>query len=147
MNYSEKIFEILGVKPYEEFKIDIYPKFEYRINSSLIVEIHEDTWHVSNYVTLRSILLGDYKIIKIPKPTKEEQLVIEYARLCGYNWIAKDKNGRCFTYKLKPLKIEREWQSDFSEDTPPLELGYNLSFLSWEDKEPYYIGDDTNVDK
>ena len=146
MDYSEKIFEMLGVKPYEEFKINLYPQFEYRINSSLIVEIHEDTWHISNFVNLRNILLGEYKIIKIFKPTNEEQLVIDYARLCGYNWITKDQDKKCFTYKLKPLKREREWQSNFSDYTPALELGYSLSFLSWEDKEPYYIGDDKNVE-
>ena len=77
MNYSEKVFEMLGVKPYEEFKVNLYPQFEYRINSSLIVEIHEDTWHISSFVNLRNILLGEYKIIKILKPTKDAPLVFD----------------------------------------------------------------------
>ena len=151
MNYSEKIFEVLGVEPYKEFKLDnAKDLYTYRITNDLRIEVKVNKfvpWTLSNFIHIRSILLGEHKIIKILKPTKEEQLVIDYARLCGYNWIAKDKDGRCFAYELKPLKIEREWQSDFSDYTPALEIGYNLSFLSWEDKEPYYIGGDKNVDK
>lgn len=154
MNYSEEIFKMLGVKPYEEFKLDFenksYQSYLYRITNDLRIEVKVNTmtsWKLSTFISIRLILSGERKIIKILKPTKEEQLVIDYARLCGYNWIAKDKDERCFTYKLKPLKIEIAWDSDFSDYTPALELGYNLSFLSWKDNEPYYIGDDKNVDK
>ena len=139
---------MLGVKPYEEFKIDnAKDLYTYRITNDLRIEVKVNKiapWKLSNFTHIRPILLGEYKIIKISKPTKEEQLVIDYARLCGYNWIAKDQDERCFIYKLKPLKREREWQSAFSDYTPALELGYSLSFLSWGDEEPYYIGDDKN---
>lgn len=146
MDYSEKIFEILGVKPYEEFKIaDEKETYVYRITNILRIEVKIDNaWLLSNFVHIGDILIGYKKIIKIQKPTKEEQLVIDYAKLVGYNWIAKDMDGNCYAYDTKPIKnLKNEmWGNDNSTTN----LEYNLSFLSWEDDEPYYIGDDTNVE-
>ena len=148
MDYSEKIFEMLGVKPYEEFKIDnTKDLYTYRITNDLRIEVkvNEFTpWTLSNFIYIRPILLGEYKIIKISKPTKEEQLVIDYAKLLGYNWIAKDMDGNCYAYDTKPIKIleDEMWGNDDSSTN----LEYNLSFLSWKDDEPYYIGDDKNVE-
>lgn len=72
MNYSEKIFEMLGVKPYEEFYIKNKYQFHnpYRINANLEIEICGEPCLISDHVNLRNILLGEYKIIKIPKLTR-----------------------------------------------------------------------------
>ena len=148
MDYSEKIFEMLGVEPYEEFKIaDEKETYVYRITNILRIEVKVDNaWLLSAFVHIRDILIGYKKIIKIQKPTKEEQLVIDYARLCGYNWIAKDPDGTCFAYSKKPFKSEKTWHVDFSDYTIASDLKYDLSFLFWEDKEPYYIGNNEDVE-
>ena len=165
MNYSEKIFEILGIKPYEEFYIKGH-KHKYRINQNLIVEVEPQEenhilWTSSTYVGIRSILLGKKKIIKIPKRTitKKDQIVIDYAKLLGFNWIAKDENGRVYAYKEKPVKLinERVWDAapcqnlksnismkrggigQFPHQATP--IFFSISLISWEDEEPYYIGD------
>lgn len=150
MDYSEKIFEMLDVKPYEEFKIDnAKDLYTYRITNDLRIEVkvNEFTpWTLSNFTHIKSILLGKCKIIKIFKPTKEEQLVIDYARLCGYNWIAKDADNQCYAYDNKPIWEFNMWVNSSSSNKAAKNLEYNLSFLSGKDDEPYYIGDDKNVE-
>ena len=146
---------MLGVKPYEEFKIDnAKDLYTYRITNDLRIEVIETNekvnkfapWTLSNFTHIRPILLGEHKIIKILKPTKEEQLVIDYAKLCGYKWIAKDADNKCYAYVDKPIWEFNMWKISSLSDKTAKDLEYNLSFLSWEDDEPYYIGDDKNVE-
>lgn len=83
-------------------------------------------------------------ICKKPIPTEMEQLAIDYALACGYHWLAKDKDGSVYTYKKKPYKdtsIEA-WGDSANDYTNNIfEIELPISFLSWEDDEPYYIGD------
>lgn len=147
MNYTEQIFKMLNIEPFEEFKIKDYDLI-YRINSNLIVECRkqkESKWILSSN-SIRHFLTDTELIIKIPKPTKEDQIVINYARLCGYNWIAKDlgNNGHCFAYKEKPVKTNYGWDNQPIAKQPAMFLHYCLSCVS--EDEPYCIKKENKED-
>ena len=99
-------------------------------------------WSEKGYHTLSDILLGNVEIVKIPKMTKEERIAIDYARICGYKWLAKDKQGGVYAYFDKPSKKSTVWETT---NSAMLVVGVPISFLSWEDDEPYYIGGEENA--
>lgn len=139
---ARKIFDILGVEPVEEFRI-VRDGMLCRFSEDLTLQckIGERLWDaVENTDTYRKIISGETKIIKIPKPTKEDEIVIAYAKLCGCKYIAKDENGKCKAFETRPEKIDTRWWKSLP-NAKIIELGYNLSFLSWEDEKPYYIGE------
>ena len=136
---ARKIFDILGVGPGEEFKVSD-SNFRYSFNHNLGLEFYNGAeWRdVENIDTYRKILNGEMKIIKIPKPTEEDKIVIAYAKLCGCKWVAKDKSGGVCAFTDRPYKEDDYWNQD---EDKFVELMHNISFLSWEDEEPYYIGE------
>ena len=135
MDYAKYIFDKLNVKPYEEFKLE-GEDLLYRLDEQLNVEgkFTSIGWSRSAH-TIQSILNGTYSIIKFP--SKEDQIVIDYAKLCGYKYIAKDKNGDVCMYQEKPIKHYTQWVA-MGGLKPIL---HPISLVSWEDEEPYYIGD------
>ena len=94
-------------------------------------------WDTALLCFLLEILTGRCDIVKIPHPTAEEQLAIDYARACGRKWIATDKYGTA-AFEKKPVKGKYVWLH--SEHGKCFEIHLPISFLSWED-EPFYIGD------
>lgn len=146
MELKEQIFKLLNIKPNEEFKINS-PFFEkdeklctYKLTENMVVEYKDnyDRWN-PDWTILPKLLNGEASIKKIIVPTKEEQIVIDYARLLGYKWLAKDKNGAICGYSEKPTKSSCTWA--LNEGAYSYLEYENISFLSFEDKEPYYIGD------
>lgn len=141
---ARKIFDILGVEPEEVFEInDMCYEFKFTNNLELYYRDKQtptksSAWACREYARPLVDLLSGIRTIK-PKPTKEDEIVIAYAKLCGYNYIAKDKSGAVHAYRTKPAKRAEcpEWDNDGCYST----LHYNISFLSWEDAEPYYIGE------
>ena len=147
-DYTNKIFEMLGVEPEEEFTLRFCEK---------VFGVYKLDKHLNLYFRLcksantfsqscrgiKDILNGNFEIIKIPKPTAEEQLAIDYARACGYKWLAKNSNGEVYAFKRKPAKIYSigYWHVNDLLDNVNIILHNPISFLSWEDEEPYYIGD------
>ena len=143
MNYSNEIFKILGIKPGEEFKVDKTDCI-YKLdgNLRLMFKYHYNEWEASAY-ELADILTGQLSIIKIVELTKEEQTAVDYAKLSGFKWLAKDKNGDSYAFTHKPTKndVLNYWETFDVDDSTLTEILIPLSFLSWEDEEPYYIGD------
>lgn len=148
-NHSEKIFEILGIEPMRKFKVKPtgdsiidYDDYTYFIDSNLNTYEDDFIHSCKNYTILPKLLSGQLKIIK-ELSTKninispEEQTVIDYCKLCGYKYLAKDKIGEIWAYKEKPEKRETMWLDLDNDDTTEIE--YNLSFLSWDDEEPWVI--------
>lgn len=139
---ARKIFDILGVEPDEEFKVSDN-NFKYSFDHKLGLEFYDGSeWHkVENANMYRNIINGYSHIIKIPKPTEEDKIVIAYAKLCGHLYLAKDVSGAVYAYKTKPTRRAEcpEWDSGGSY----FHVYHDVSFLSWEDEEPYYIGGDT----
>ena len=140
---ARKIFDILGVEPDEEFKVSDN-NFKYSFDHKLGLEFYNGSeWHkVENADMYRQIMNGYSHIIKIPKPTEEDKIVIAYAKLCGCKYIAKDSDGSIYAYKDRPDKGETCWhQVNHDAQFATVELICDISFLSWEDEEPYYIGE------
>lgn len=148
MDYREQIFKMLDIEPDEEFKLN--NGLRYCLDKDLNLWYRNPEWFEGRFeaadYSIKDILNGAYKIIKLPKeikPTKEEQIAIDYARLCGYGYLAKDKDDRVYAYDKKPHKIieKGEWKNGFN----CLRIHFPISLLSWEDTEPYYIGGDENA--
>ena len=145
----DKVFDILGVEPFEEFFIadEEYSGVKYYIDYDLkIYAMPSDSdfgmEEERSDIIILDILKNKLKIQRIYKPTEKEQLAIDYALACGYSWIAKDKDGTIYAYKEKPQKIDNNhiWAADNSFRNGTLKIGLPISFLSWDDEEPYYIG-------
>lgn len=144
MNYSKQIFEMLGVELGEEFKLN--NGWSYCLDKDLNLWYRNPDWTEGRFETadysIKDILNGAYKIIKLQKkiaPTKKEQVAIDYARLCGYKYLAKDKDGGIYAYLSEPYKNKpKEFWS--AKTTGTMQIRIPISFLSWEDDEPYYIG-------
>ncbi len=144
MDYTNTICEMLCIKPDEEFKLcknkDIkdfrYPK--YKLGKDMVVKCQNEMgeWSI-DYTILPRLLTGEYIIKKIIIPTGNEQIAINYARLLGHNWIAKDEDGSIFAYISKPHKDNGGWSRD---DCAATQIEYDISFISYSDSEPYYIG-------
>ena len=80
-------------------------------------------------------LLGEYK-----KPVKLSKFEYEYLKVAkkeGFNFIARDGDGRLFLYKNKPFKSLDEWIVA-SKDCSRI-LDSLLNFVKWEDEEPCNI--------
>lgn len=141
MNYTKQIFEMLGVAPNEEFYIkSSIVKHRYRITNELIVKFKDDDG-VDDFSIhpIRDFLIGNLEIQKIIKPTKKEQLAIDYGKTCGFQWMAKDMNGEVYYYERFPTKGHAAWDPYLSKVAKCL---IDISFIHWEDEEPYYIGDE-----
>ena len=140
-----KVFEILGVKPNEYFKM-IDAEFNEESNGSYCIDdnlkLHcselrnEDVERNSSNAIIIDILRG--KKVIIPTPTEKEQLAIDYARALGCKWIAKDKDGLIYAFTEKPHKMTTIWTIENGEN---YEIQIPISFIHWDDEEPYYIGD------
>ena len=149
-NYSKKIFEMLGIEPMEKFRVKTlmqdeqkeYDNYIYYFTSNLLCYEKGYSTECKNYCILPKLLSGSFKIvkdlsIKNINLTPEEQTVINYCKLCGYKYLAKDKIGEIWAYKEKPEKTATMWLDLDNDDTTEIE--YNLSFLSWDDEEPWVI--------
>ena len=141
----DKVFDILGVEPFEEFFIadEEYAGVKYYIDYDLkIYAMPSDSdfgmEEERSDIIILDILKNKLKIQRIYKPTKKEQLAIDYARAIGCKWIAKDKEGWISGFTEKPHKTIEIWNTKNGEIYP---INIPISFIHWDDEEPYYIGD------
>ena len=141
----DKVFDILGVEPFEEFLItnDEYAGVKYYIDYDLkIYAMPSDSdfgmEEERSDIIILDILKNKLKIQRIYKPTKKEQLAIDYARALGCKWIAKDKDDLIYAFTEKPHKMTTIWTIENGEN---YEIQIPISFIHWDDEEPYYIGD------
>ena len=149
---TKEIFEFLNVEPDEIFQIEGSTNY-YKINKDLQLylahsqkNVVKKLWELCGpHLTISNLLVGKATIEKIIKPTEKEQLAINYAKACGFNWIAKDESGAVYAFVDKPIKHEqiKQWGIGQSFHTAA-QILLPISFLSWKDEEPYYIGDDKN---
>lgn len=140
-----KVFEILGVKPNEYFKM-IDAEFNEESNGLYCIDdnlkLHcsalrsEYVERDSSNAIIIDILRG--KKIIIPTPTEKEQLAIDYARALGCKWIAKDIDSLIYAFTEKPQKMTAVWDVEKGEH---FVINIPISFIHWDDEEPYYIGD------
>ena len=150
IDHTEEVFKLLGISPNEVFKVKSLNGVDYKINEGLgILFLNGQGKWEGSQLSLVDFLNGNVTIYKKPIPTEMEQLAIDYALACGYHWLAKDKDGSVRSYEVKPFKDDWNdaWSYVRKEDRicncSKVSMGIELpiSFLSWEDNEPYYIGD------
>lgn len=141
IDHTEDVFKLLGVSSNEIFKVKSFSNGDYKITQDLMVYVNvkKGCWAKSAY-TIADFLNGNLAICKKPIPTEIEQLAINYALACGYHWLAKDSDGDIYAYIEKPQKksVAGIWNINGNS---MIKIELPISFLSWEDEEPYYIGD------
>lgn len=146
-DYKDKVFEMLAIEPEQPFYLEdgIYEicakaNNKYKLTNDLTLYVHDkldDEWAKSMF-NISNILTGEFRIKHIKEPTEDDKVVIAYAKLCGCNWLSKDEDGEVYGSQNKPVKKLKFWKIDDND------ISHNLcdvSFLSWKDEEPYYIGD------
>lgn len=82
---------------------------------------------------------AESEYIEKPVISKRDAMFLEYLKEEN-KYIARDKNGNLFTYKLEPHKSFNAWGSS---DYFALALRYNIGFpmIQWGDTEPWLIED------
>ena len=89
-----KVFEMLGVKVYDEFKLDDGQDTLYRIDENLWVYYRvNDSWEKSQ-LNIGDFLNGNFEIAKLPKKKKLRDLTVEEYK----KWFNKNccvYNGNC----------------------------------------------------
>lgn len=153
MNYTNQIFKMLNIRPGEKFSLFTTDSDKnkatyvglYSIDEDLITHKYDHPFcTVGRVIDLRildGILRGDSIIEKLKTyPSKAEQIAIDYAKCCGYNWMAKEENGAVFAFQNKPRKSTHTWFTPQGGELMRIKIP--ISFLSWGDEEPYYIGGD-----
>lgn len=144
IDHTEEVFKLLGISPNEVFKVTSLNGVDYKINEGLgILFLNGQGKWEGSQLSLVDFLNGNVTIYKKPIPTEIEQIAINYALAYGCHWIAKDSDGIIYAYKRKPHKSRYSdmWDDDVNDDKLMVEIKLPISFLSWEDNEPYYIGD------
>ena len=71
--------------------------------------------------------------------TDEQRVAILYAKVNECNWIVKDIEGDVLAFRKKPVSSYGFWLPDKS-DTAPETISTDFPFLSWQDNEPFFIG-------
>lgn len=82
-------------------------------------------------------LLWERKEIKL---TEAEKTILGNFR-CSFNYIARDEDGRLYVYDGKPSKKVDMWHGDNVQGLSNIFPNTFLSFIKWEDEEPYLISD------
>ena len=70
--------------------------------------------------------------------TREEYELLKHYRATGYNWIARDKNGKLYTYQEIPRRYRKTW--NFGGVAVNVSEKY-FTFIKWEDEKPTKILD------
>ena len=145
MNLKEKILSLLQIncgEPFMLYTTNSYSLLQERYyisNVDLKIYSYEDKTY-SN-IPLSDILIGKYTIVKLKTQediVEEESIAIKYAQVLGCKWIAKDYNGSVYAYEKKPYKDD-EGLCWITEEGKTVLIGIPISFLKWEDAEPYFL--------
>lgn len=88
---------------------------------------------------LRLSLLNLLEEYKEPiKLTKFEYEYLKFAKENGYNFIARDKNGKLVIYNIAPHKTDTLWCTA-SAKWDKVNFNNLFNFVKWEDEEPWKI--------
>lgn len=84
---------------------------------------------------------ADSEYVERPVISKRDRAFLDYFKE-EYNYIARNKNGKLFLYRLAPYK-EEECLSWIGHNCSCLRLEYNVDFpmIKWEDEKPWSIKD------
>lgn len=126
---GNKLMEVLGIKYCERFRIldsdNVLTNDIYYITADFTIYKNDCASHD---LTIVEILKGDVHVVSI------NDAVIEYARACGYNYLAVDKDGTAYAFKDKPKKSGDNYTGGYDH----MKIECKVNFISWDDK-PYQI--------
>jgi len=143
-NLIPQIAKMLGVEIGEEFMVG-GTNYKIDVDKGILVK---------DYITKKyreleiqytdniyaQLILGKYTIQKLPKKpklTEAEKIILENLPK-EHKWIARDKNGKIYTYTNKPKKIEIVWSDNVDCEGITI-FNHLFQFIKWEDEEPYNI--------
>lgn len=147
--YTQEVFNMLGLYPEEEFKIDIFENDVFKLTEDLELKyrkIDETSWSGNTFLTLRHLITQRYEKVPIKIIDKNlqklQQVYIQYLKAHGYKYLAKNSNHKIIAFKQEPIKSQKVWkpiQGSKPMDTKHIEIP--MEFISWYHDKPYYIGD------
>ena len=110
-DYTRKVFEMLDLKPDEEFYgvIENDTKYKYKLDRSLTLRIENSAhyWQISELFSIKHILTGSLKIEKIIKLSEKEKLILNYAyQVRGLNYLTRSRDGILHGSENEPSKID-----------------------------------------
>lgn len=89
MNKITEVIRILGLNPYEEFKIDNYPTSKFRFTDSELQVTNSGEWDKSNSMILGQLIYGA-KIVRLPYRPKNYDTYYTYVcedfRIQSFSW-------------------------------------------------------------
>ena len=138
--YTEKVFEMLGLKPDEEFYgvIKDNVKYKYKLDKSLTLRIENSAhrWQVSEFFGIKHLLTGSLKIEKILKLSEKEKLILNYAyQIRGLNYLTRSRNGILHGSENEPSKTDiGGWHTvtaGISVDNDFVELANDPDCFAW----------------
>lgn len=74
-----------------------------------------------------------------PELTPEELLELKNLQAYGYEWIARDKDGKAFAYWDPPEKGAYDWNVEAPQAPRTTRLNERFDFLDWADEKPTAI--------
>ena len=139
---------MLGVEPNEWFEINDIVGYEFKIDDDLLTYSRSINGCKEYYAPnmLRRLLKRNITIKQFSMLHPNEQVAIRYAKTCGCKWLAKDKDNTVNAFVNKPVKNDVLDIWDLADEATNntadyVEINIPIPFISWEDEEPYYIGD------
>lgn len=139
----KKVFKIIGIQPNEPFFFKYgNDKNSYYINERLDIKSCKDE-SISEKYTIRDLLINPYSIeAKNSIKAKIETIFKFFVEIYGFDYLAKDKDGKTYIYTEKPMKIKYTWGSinlakELNDEfIPEYLINYISTLVSWEDDEP-----------
>lgn len=155
MSYTDKVFEMLGAEPYEEFYlIDTYTgkknELKYYFTPTLKISFKDETQsEATSCLSISDIITEIVKIKKIKKYTDDEIKLAEFYKWLGYKYISKNSDDSLIVSKNRPEKICGVWVSLNKRLCLPKEDASKIKTpnILWEDDEPILIDDILNSAK
>jgi hypothetical protein len=75
--------------------------------------------------------------------TKLQEITLTYLKSNGFNYLAKEKDGRIYAYKNIPTKNGKAWCSARLDGLTLVHTDF--PFISFDDDRPYYILEKYNI--
>lgn len=97
----KQIFEILGLEPEEEFKIngwDIHYKFDCSLK--LFFMSDSNKWRPSAYTIADIIHYGIIKTPQKPKLSNKDKISIKFLKNCGFHYVVYEKDKLFYVFRV-----------------------------------------------
>ena len=102
-----RMHEILGVEPFEKFQVvGGYEGRNYSLDKDGWMRWGDSNWESDVEDVYNAINNG---IIRKPRLTWEQFIILKAVKMLGCNWFTKDDDGRIEGWEIKPRKTTGAW--------------------------------------